>query len=88
MPENPTSISHSFRQLVPTVILAVLTAVVTTWLAIRDAQQEMRFKAEVMDQAIKTLSAANAQNATTLQLVVIEQAKQGKDIEMLKDRRK
>jgi hypothetical protein len=87
MSDNPT-LTASFRQLVPTVILAILTAVVTTWFSIRDAQQEMRFKAEVMDQAIKTLSAANAQNASALQQISIEQARQAKDIENLKERRK
>ena len=87
MSDNPT-LTASFRQLVPTVILAILTAGVTTWFSIRDAQQEMRFKAEVMDQAIKTLSAANAQNASALQQISIEQARQAKDIENLKERRK
>ena len=87
MSDNPT-LTASFRQLVPTVILAILTAVVTTWFSIRDAQQEMRFKSEVMDQAIKTLSAANAQNAAALQQISIEQARQAKDIENLKERRK
>ena len=86
MSDNPT-LTASIRQLVPTVILAFLTAGVTTWFSIRDAQQEMRFKSEVMDQAIKTISAANAQNATAIQQIAIEQARQAKDIENLKERR-
>ena len=81
------ALTASIRQLVPTVILAILTAVVTTWFSIRDAQQEMRFKAEVMDQAIKTLSGANAQNAAAIQQLSIKIAEQGKDIENLRERK-
>lgn len=87
MSENPT-LSHSLRQLVPTVILAILTAVITTWLAIRDAQQESRFKQDVMSEAIKKLSEVQTQLATAQQQQALEQAKQAKDIENLKERRK
>lgn len=89
MEEHPTTLAAHVARLAPTVILAVLTAFATSWLAARDAQNELRFKVEMLEQANKSNASAISQNAAVIQSLTVKQAELGRDLsniaEQLKD---